>query len=194
LILDAPPPSDDLRAQAAITRPDLRALELSVQAAALRAKWERSRVAALGVMLSSKEVGTSGVLTGPGVSADIPVFGSHKGGVARADAEVEQAARQYIALRQRVDVEVVEAYAGFAQARESFVRWHDRIVPAAQDVVQASRRAYETGDVSFLAVLEASRLWKDATLREIDLAAAARQAAADLDRSVGTRVTRGPRP
>ncbi len=189
---DAPPSADDLRAQAMGSRPDLRALELSVQAAAYRAKWERSKIAALGAILSSKEVGTSGVLTGPGVSADIPIFGSHHGGAARADAEVEQASRQYVALRQRVDLDVVEAYTSFAQARESLARWHDRIVPAAKVVVEASRRAYETGDVSFLAVLEASRLWKDATLREIDLAAAARQAAADLDRSVGTRVTRGP--
>lgn len=192
-VYDPPPPADDLRVQAAASRPDLRALELSVQAAAVRAKWERSRLVALGAILSSKEVGTNGVLTGPGVSADIPIFATHQGGVSRADAEVEQASRQYVALRQRVDAEVVQACAAFEQARESLARWHERIVPAARNVADASRRAYESGDVSFLGVLEATRLWRDATLREIDLAAAARQAAAELDRSVGTRVTGGPR-
>ena len=163
-------------------------------AAGARAKWERSRLVALGLLLSSKEVGTSGVRTGPGVAVDVPIFQSNQGGVARADAEVEQAALQYLALRQRIDLEVSEARASLVQALDSLAAWHDRIVPAAKDLAERAKRSYEAGDVSYLTVLEQARQSVDAVLRDVDLQAAARTAAADLDRSVGARAARGQQP
>jgi cobalt-zinc-cadmium efflux system outer membrane protein len=187
----APVAVDRLREQAWGARSDLRAAELAVAAAGARAKWERSRLVALGLILSSKEVGSSGVRTGPGVSVDIPIFQSNQGSVSRADAEVEQAALQYLALRQRIDLEVSEARATLVQALDSLAAWHDRIVPAARDLADRARRSYEAGDVSYLTVLEQARQAVDAVLRDIDLQAAARAAAADLDRSVGTRAARG---
>jgi cobalt-zinc-cadmium efflux system outer membrane protein len=190
----APPPVDELREQAWTTRPDLRALELGVAAAAARAKWERSRWIALGAVLSSKEVGTSGVRTGPGISVDIPIFRTNAGAVSRADAEVEQAARQYIAHRQRIDLEVSEARTLLAQALDSLEEWQDRVTPALKSASEKTRLAYEAGDISYLAVVEVSRQWMDAVLRDIDLQAAARQARAELDRSVGTRLSGGTRP
>lgn len=194
-IVQAPvPPADQLRELAWSQRPDLRALEVGVAAAGARAGWERSRLIALGVVLSTKEVGSSGVRSGPGLSLDIPIFRSNAGAVSRADAEVEQAALQYLARRQRVDLEVSTARARLVQALDSLADWHERVVRALQDVAERSRQAYLAGDVSYLTVLEASRQWIDATLRDIDLQTAARQAAAELDRSVGTRVVRGTQP
>jgi cobalt-zinc-cadmium efflux system outer membrane protein len=186
-----PPPVDDLRTRAWSERPDLRAAELSVAAAAARAKWERSRLLTLGGVLSTKDVGSSGVRSGPGVSLDLPIFRSNAGPVSRADAEVEQAARQYIALRQRVDFEVSEARESLVRALDSLASWRDRVLPALRDVTADTRRAYEAGNVPYLTVLEFTRQSVDAALREIDLQAAARKAAADLDRSVGVRVARG---
>ena len=189
-----PAPVDQLREQAWGARSDLRAAELAVAAAGARASWERSRLMALGVILSSKEVGTSGVRTGPGVSVDIPIFQSNQGAVSRADAEVEQAALQYLAIRQRIDLEVSESRAALVQALDSLAAWHDRIVPAAKDLAERAKRSYEAGDVSYLTVLEQARQSVDAVLRDIDLQAAARTAAADLDRSVGARAARGQQP
>ena len=187
----SPAPVDQLRELAWGARSDLRAAELAVAAAGARAKWERSRLLALGLILSSKEVGTSGVRTGPGMSVDVPIFQSTQGAVSRADAEVEQAALQYLALRQRIDLEVSEAHAALVQALDSLAAWHDRIVPAARELAGRAKRSYEAGDVSYLIVLEQARQAVDAVLRDIDLQAAARTAAADLDRSVGTRAARG---
>ena len=189
-----PAPAQALRETALSTRPDLRALEIGVVAAAARAKWERSRLVTLGAMLSSKEVGTSGVLSGPGLSGEIPIFRTNAGGVARADAEVEQAARRYSARRQLVDLEVDEARATLVQAIESLADWHDRVVPSLARAVEKARLAFQAGDISYLTVLDTTRQWTDAVLRDIDLTAAARRAAAELDRSVGTRVTRGVQP
>jgi cobalt-zinc-cadmium efflux system outer membrane protein len=189
-----PAPVDRLREQAWSERSDLRAAEMAVAAAGARAKWERSRLVALGVVLSSKEVGDYGVRSGPGVSVDLPIFRSNAGAVSRADAEVEQAARQYLALRHRIDLEVSEARAGLAQAQGSLAAYHDRIVPAARDLAVRANRAFQAGDVSYLTVLEYTRQALDASLKDVDLQAAVRMAAADLDRSVGTRAVKGPQP
>lgn len=185
---------DRLREQAWSERSDLRAAELAVAAAGARAKWERSRLMALGVMLSTKEVGAYGVRTGPGLSLDLPIFRTNAGTVSKADAEVEQAARQYLALRQRIDLEVSQARAALAQAQGSLVTYHDRIVPAARDLAARTNHAFQAGDVSYLTVLEYTRQAIDAAQKDIDVQAAVRMAAADLDRSVGTRVAKGPQP
>jgi len=190
----APPPSDALREQAWGARADLRAFELGVAAAAERAKWERSRLVALGAILSSKEVGSYGVRTGPGLSADVPVFRANAGGTARADAEVEQAARRYAARRQLVDLEVGQARAAFVQSLDSLADWHDRVVPQLERATEKARLAYKAGDISYLALLETTRQWLDARLHDVDLVAAVHRAAAELDRSVGARVTRGNLP
>lgn len=189
-----PAPVDQLREQAWGARSDLRAAELAVAAAAARAKWERPRLLTLGLQLNSKEVGTNGVRTGPGASIDVPVFRSTAGPVSRADAEVEQAALQYLAHRQRVDLEVSEARAALVQAVESLGAWRDRILPGARDLADRATRAYEAGDVSYLSVLEQTRRAVDAAIRDIELQAAVRTAAAGLDRSVGARTARGQRP
>jgi cobalt-zinc-cadmium efflux system outer membrane protein len=184
----APPPEDALREQAWSSRPDLRALEIGIAAAAERGRWERSRLLTLGALLSSKRFLNNDILTGPGLSFDIPIFRSNAGGVARADAQVEQATRQYLAQRQRVDLEVSESRAALLQALDSLRDWRERVLPPAAAAVEGSKSALEAGDASNLFVLEMTRQYVDAQLREADQEAAVRRSWAELERSVGTRI------
>jgi cobalt-zinc-cadmium efflux system outer membrane protein len=187
-----PPPEDALRDQAWSSRPDLRALEVGIQAAAERAKWERSRLFTLGALLSSKGFLNNGFLTGPGVSFDVPIFKTNAGLVARADAQVEQATRQYLALRQTVDLEVSQSRGLLLQAQDSLRDWREGVLPTASSAVDEAKRALDSGDASTLFVLETTRQLIDAQLREVDQEAAVRQAWAELDRSVGSKVTGQP--
>jgi hypothetical protein len=50
------------------------AAELAVEADGKRACRERSKIVALGLMPSSKGVGSYGIRTGPGLAADVPLF------------------------------------------------------------------------------------------------------------------------
>jgi len=184
----APPSEDALREQAWSSRPDLRALEIGIAAAAERGRWERSRLLTLGALLSSKRFLNNGVLTGPGLSFDIPIFRSNAGGVARADAQVEQATRLYLAQRQRVDLEVSESRATLIQALDSLRDWRERVLPPAAAAVEGSKSALEAGDASNLFVLETTRQHVDAQLREVDQEAAVRRSWAELERSVGTKI------
>jgi multidrug efflux pump subunit AcrA (membrane-fusion protein) len=82
-----------------------------VDAAGARAKWERSRI--LTVSALAKEYGRAGsgrFEQGPGLQIEAPIFNRNQGGISRAEAEIERAARQFIATRQRISAEVREAY------------------------------------------------------------------------------------
>jgi cobalt-zinc-cadmium efflux system outer membrane protein len=171
------------------TRPDLRAAEIGIHAAAARAHWERSRVLALvAPILSIKEVGTSGVRSGPGASIDLPVFHRNQGSISRADADVERATRNYLALRDRIELEVRESRLLLVQARESLRRLRTEILPAFQEAIGLAEKSYGNGDSPYLGVLEANRQIFDSRVREAEASAAVRRATAELERSIGRKL------
>jgi len=186
-ITEAPPPIESLLEKAMAARPDRRAAELAIAAATKRAKWERSRVLLLSAQLSSKEVGANGVLTGPGVGVDLPIFNRNQGLIARAEAEVEVASRQYLALKQRVALEVAEAREQLVQALNALKIVRKQVLPPLQRAVALAEDQYKKGDVAYLFVLEQNRGLIDAQFRVVDSEAAIQRAQAQLERSVGSR-------
>lgn len=185
--LTAPPPVEELLGKAMEARPDLRATEIAIAAATKRAGWERSRLALVTAQLSSKGVGANGILTGPGLSAEVPIFHLNQGLIARADAEVEVASRQYLALKQRVAFEVHEARELLIQAQTALTRLQKDVLAPLQQTSNLAEDQYKKGDVAYLFVLEQSRGFVDAMLRVADAEAAVRRAQAQLERSVGAR-------
>ena len=91
------------------SRPDVRAAEIGIEAAAQRARWERSRVLTLIGILDGNGSGAEGARGGPGVNLDVPIFSRNQGGIGRADAEIERAGRQYAAVRAQVIADVRSA-------------------------------------------------------------------------------------
>lgn len=185
----AQPPADlsTLLEKAMAFRPDLRAAELAVGAAAQRARWERSRVLWLAAQLSSKEVGSLGLLSGPGFNVELPLFHRNQGLIARAEAEVELASRSYLAAKQRVMLEVAEAREQLLQAQDSLKRLQQELVPTLERAVSLAQTQYQRGEAPFLLILEQTRARMDAELRIIDAEAAVRKAEAQLERSVGSK-------
>ena len=62
------------------------------------------------------------------------------------------------------------------------------MLPPAAAAVEGSKNALEAGDASNLFVLETTRQYVDAQLREVDQEAAVRRSWAELERSVGTKI------
>lgn len=171
---------------AASNRPDLRAAEVSVQAAAEKAKWQRSQVIAmLAPTLSIKEVGADGLRVGPGLNMELPILSRNQGKISRADAEVVRAGKQYAALRARIEHEVLDARNRAQQAQITLTQIQQQVRPPVEQSIQLSQRAYENGDISLLNVLEATRQRHDINLREAESAAALQRALAELERAVG---------
>jgi cobalt-zinc-cadmium efflux system outer membrane protein len=167
-------------------RPDLRAAEVNVNSRAESAKWERSRVLAMITpALSIKEIGGAGTRTGPGLNVEIPLMSRNEGKISRADAEALEAVRAYVALKDRVEDEVIEARERALQSKASLARLREQVRPPVQESVLINERAYRNGDVPSVNVLESSRKLTAVDLDEIEARAALARAQAELERAIG---------
>lgn len=191
------PAEETLERIALGARPDLRASEIAVELTGERLGLEKARIVQLFARLDAKPVGSRGggpLLWPPGFTADIPIFNQNPGGRARANAEIERAALQYLATRQQVLTDVRLAHEELMMAITSLGPWRNDIVPLQEKNLRAAMKAYEAGADSYLLVLEATRRLLDARLRELDLGLDARRARARLDRAVGWSVRASGQP
>jgi outer membrane protein TolC len=117
---------------------------------------------------------------GPGLALEIPLFGRHKGRLARAEAELEVEARRYVATRERIALEVRQARTALVAARESLAIWGGSVLPALEQSLARVEKAREAGDASLLERLAARRSVLDARLLEAEARAAERSAEAAL--------------
>jgi outer membrane protein, heavy metal efflux system len=139
------------------SRPDVRAAEVAIEAAAERARWERSRVVNLIAMLDANGQGREGFELGPGVSGDLPVFARNQGAISRASSELARATHTYAAVRLRVSSDVRTAFVRFNQARQDEGVWTGDIVPSLETEQRQAEAAYRAGELPLLALLDESR-------------------------------------
>lgn len=181
---------NQLVGQTVSSRPDLRAVELAVGAAQERAELARRDIWQLtGVLPDINARGEKGFEAGPGLRFTIPLFHQNQGAVAQAEADAERLRRQYVNRRDLAAWEVNQAYLQLVQARTDLEIWRDQILPQARDAVTSSQQALLENGVSILLVLETTRQFLTAQQRERDADAQYRRAFAELERSVGRRLT-----
>ncbi len=179
---------EELLEDAFLNRPDLRAAELAVDAAAERAglaDWEFIVASAL---VDANEEGKDGFEIGPGLQVEVPLFNWNQGGRARARAELERAARRFVTLRHRITREVGEGRSRFLQASEEWNCWRLEILPSLESTRRRAEKAHEKGETSILPVLQVSKKFLEGRLREAEAAADLRRARAQLERSLGFRL------
>jgi len=181
---DCGPAASRLR-EAIVSRPDVRAAEIGVEAAAARLGWERSRVLTLTAVLDANGEGKEGFEMGPGIDVGLPIFNINQAGRARAGAELHRASAAYAAVQQRAAAELREASAQFEQARESKSAWRDTIVTPLRQNVVGAERSFAGGDASYLFVLENSRRLIEAQVREREIDADVQRARARIERAMG---------
>jgi cobalt-zinc-cadmium efflux system outer membrane protein len=169
-------------------RPDLRGAELEIEAAGKRLGWEKSKVYNFITIIDGKDEGQDSLTVGPGLEAEIPIFNQNQGGIARARAEMEQAARQYEAVRQNIMLQVRQAYTEYVSAHEQFDIWNNQIVPSLAKTLDETQKSLAAGEVPYLYVLVAKEKLVEARMRKAELAANLHRSAAQLDYSVGKRM------
>ena len=86
-------------------------------------------------------------------------------------------------------MEVRQAFVQLDQARQEWRLWRDQIVPQATAAVEAAQDALKEDAVSLLLVLETTRQLMAARQSELDSEAQFRRAIAELERSVGRRLS-----
>jgi cobalt-zinc-cadmium efflux system outer membrane protein len=179
---------DELLKMALAARPDLRGAELEIEAAGKRLGWEKSKIYNLIAIIDGKDEGQDFLTVGPGLEAEIPIFNQNQGGIARARAQMEQAARRYEAVRQNIMLQVRQAYTEYVSAQEQFDLWNSQIVPSLARTLDETQKSSAAGEVPYLSVLKAKEKLTEARMRKAELAANLHRSAAQLDYSVGRRM------
>jgi cobalt-zinc-cadmium efflux system outer membrane protein len=175
----------DLIAAAFAARPDLRAAEISIEAAGQKIGWERSKIFNLTAILDANAEGKEGFEMGPGILLELPILNWNQGKISRAQAELIQAARQYMAVKHRIAQEVLEAHTSYLAAQEALKILQKDILPAATTAEKNATEAYSIGEISYLELLDFKRQLLSSRLREAEAEADMRRAEASLKHSIG---------
>ncbi|MDZ4782258.1 MAG: TolC family protein [Planctomycetia bacterium] len=186
--------ADTLVAEATSTRPDVMSANQNVAAAAERVRLSRvGWVRFLGILDA-----TSGTRTGhefgPALRMTLPIFNWNEGLIIRAEAELERARRQRQTVHNQVVMEVYQAHARVEQARAELDVLDRQVLVEAERSRTRAEGAFREGDTAYIIVLETIRQVLDSRLRQQQLHADLRRAWADLERSVGRRLTAEPLP
>ncbi|MEZ5963142.1 MAG: TolC family protein [Planctomycetota bacterium] len=186
------PPAEDaevLLAEALAARPDVRAAELALEAAGARAGLARQDWLRLSAILDANGEGSKGFEAGPGLSGELPLFhlGAEAGAV--ADAELQAAGHDYVATRRRAAQDVTAARLRLQQAHADWRVLHSEMLPAVVALHRDTVSAFERGDVPLASALAAERQRLSLEWREADAAYSVQRSMAELERSVGRRIT-----
>lgn len=190
-LLDDPVRSDptSLVELALAGRPDYRALELSA------AQWrteqraaERLRYPGAAVNAGLKRTGAAGAReSGYAVTATmvVPLFNRGQAQVARAAAARARVDAERQALRGSIESGVRAAHVAVTRYRALAERYRATSVEPAAELVAIADAAYQEGEYGILELLDAHRVTLGAETRLLELSAAARRAAIELDRVLG---------
>ena len=113
----------------------------------------------------------------------------NEGGIARAEAEWKRAERGRVTVRDRIIMDVRLAHERFAQSRAEMDFLESKVIPEVETAIGRADLAYREGDAPYIVALQTTRQLIDARFRREQLAADLHRAWADLERSVGRRLT-----
>jgi cobalt-zinc-cadmium efflux system outer membrane protein len=175
--------------EALSNRGDYRAAELSVQQFAS----EREAASRLAVPTPTFTAGLKrSTLRGVSnsgyqftVDLTVPLFNRGQAATSLATAHRARAEAEAAAGRIRIESEVRAAHAVLAIQQQRARQYRDAVVSTAEPLVRVGRVGYEEGELGILELLDSERQAVEARIRALELAAAARRAAIELDRVIG---------
>lgn len=180
---------DTLVERALAGRPDYRALELSAaQWTTERRAAERLRYPGAAVNAGLKRTGAAAAReSGYALTATmvVPLFNRGQAQVARAAAARARVDAERLALRGRIESDVRAAHVAATRYRALADNYRTTSVEPAAELVAIADAAYEEGEYGILELLDAHRVTLGAETRLLELSAAARRAAIELDQVVG---------
>jgi cobalt-zinc-cadmium efflux system outer membrane protein len=181
---------DDLIAQALAQRPEIQQNLRNIEASRLQASLAKAnRIPNLSLAAGpdyvaepgQKEVGVFIVGT-----FEIPLFNRQQGPIQEAIARQSQFKKEQAALKNRVTLEVNNAYNAFKANRERIKRYETALLPMSVAVTDKSRQAFQEGKTSILTPIQAQQAYMNARLGYLQALLDFQNAISDLERAVGT--------
>lgn len=122
------------------------------------------------------------------VAVTLPLFTTHKAGVAVEDATLTQLTSERAAAVARITGAVTAAAAVAEAQRQQYLRYRDQIIPQALEVERMAEDSYRLGQTNIAAYLQALQSTRDVRLRALQAVADLQNALADLERAIGAPV------
>lgn len=121
-----------------------------------------------------------------GVAVNLPVWRDRiEAGVAEAEAEASRVDGERARLADEVRAETRIAWTRLQETHHILTLYESRLIPAARDQVRAALAGFETGQVSFLSLIEAERNQRDVELQYEETLADLHRRRAELARALG---------
>jgi len=190
LLPDADPAALPTLRASSSSRPELRALDLRIDAAA-RDRTAASRWWVPDVRLEGgwkgidlgREGRTDGFLLGASLS--VPLWDQSSGLARVAEGEAQAARGRRALLESELDAELGGARAESVRLRRAAAEFREQTTAASGDLVRIASAGYEGGELGLLELLDAYRGSADDALTAHDMAHAARRARIELNRMTG---------
>ena len=131
-----------------------------------------------------------------GLMVNVPVYRNRlRAGVHEAEANVVASAREYDNLRDRTQEEIKDLFAQATSQQELLRLFSDEIIPKADQTLEVSIPAYESGEIDFLQLTDNWQQLLRFQILQQRLEAQLRQTLATMERTVGgTLPPGGPAP
>ncbi|MCA9321941.1 MAG: TolC family protein, partial [Planctomycetes bacterium] len=176
---------DDLVALALASRPEVRAAELRLEAAAERAKLSGEEFLAVSLIADANAKGSQGFEAGPGLLLELPLFDQGQGRRATADAGLSAAVAQCRATRHRIREGVIRAATALKSSQELADASAAGPLALALGLREDVTRLRAAGDATALDEVQAELAVARAKLVQVDREAAVDQAAIALAFALG---------
>ncbi|MBI2827210.1 MAG: TolC family protein [Planctomycetia bacterium] len=129
------------------------------------------------------------------INMNVPLYQARRQAAVReAMWRVNQRRAEYEQLFATVRNEVQTAYEGVVAAQRTVDLYRQRIIPFVELNVGSARAAYETGQGTFLALIEAQRQRIDAQVKQAQALAEYHRQLAELEQALGGPAPLGPLP
>lgn len=141
-----------------------------------RARWavERANVEAvpnltLNGMVNAIDNGIGGRPDGEvSIGVPLPLWNRNQGGIVQAQGEVAVAQRALEQLELSLQQRLAPVYERYANAHNQVERYRNRILPAARESLDLTRRLYEAGEVNYINLLTTQRTFSQTNLNYLD--------------------------
>jgi cobalt-zinc-cadmium efflux system outer membrane protein len=111
---------------------------------------------------------TDNTITGAQVGIPLPLWNRNQGGIQQAHANVAQASRNVERVQLDLQQRLALAYQQYSNARAQADIYTTQILPKAKETYELVQRGYRLGEIGYLDLLTAQRLYSQTNLAYLD--------------------------
>jgi cobalt-zinc-cadmium efflux system outer membrane protein len=123
------------------------------------------------------------------LSVPFPLFDRNQGAIAEASASLEGLKKEREARVLEMHADLQNVLRKYASVREASQAMDMTVMPAARTSYESMQKAYQTGGIDILALLDAQRTWVEARDTQLELIAELQRTRIELNRLITSHLT-----